>query len=142
MKVLLLPANPTTVNDALLGSVFEHAKFLVNYKKVFWHTYANDIVERNMTKGYFFYTPNGQYEYSFTIDLISKFDELENPDILKIFVPPWRIPHWNNNGGVWILISEIRQLFRSKSPQFFGFKSGPNPFSYGEIDDNNQPDEI
>ena len=111
MKVLLIPANPYRSN--LFGSVLEHAKYLSEFGRVFWNIGREELIDRDITKGYFYYTPSKRFEYSFDIDWIGLNDEIERPDLFRIFVPTWREDDWDNdNGTIWILINNISQLRR------------------------------
>lgn len=122
LAIIISASDKDTLKQRKYGSVLPHAIHLGKHEKVFWHTgnpgkYIPDSFKYpNIKKGYAYVTSIQRVFYAFDIEFIKVFDDIENHEKYKQYVPEWRISNWESqneeNWGYWILIKDIQELKR------------------------------
>ena len=122
LAIIISASDKEELMKRIYGSVIPHAVHMGKYGKVFWQTgnpgkYVPDSFRcPDIKKGYIYVTSIQKVYYSFEVEFIKVFDDIENPEEYKKYVPEWRVTNWESqkkgNWGYWILINDIQELKR------------------------------
>ena len=120
LAILVSASHKETLKERKYGSVMSHAIHLGSHGKVFWQVgspgpyISTEFRYPDIKKGYFYLTSIQKIFYTFDIEFIKAYSEIENASEYLNFVPEWRLSNWKSqkkgDWGYWILIKDIKEL--------------------------------
>ncbi len=146
-KALLLAANP--LDTGKHGNILAHAMHLAKHGGVFWGTgyggpnISEEFRHKDVNTGYFYNVVSKSVDHWFEAAFIRALQEIQEPDLYRLFVPEWREEDFKKYPGYWILMTQILPL--TKHYSYDDFKKVDNtpviapPQPYTLIIDPNYP---